>query len=125
MEIGNFKTSLSRITRDVTVWENNIKANKRKRIATIMSCRKHVQPTHCITEQQRLWQVWFVKDAKRWTKKHGLTGKEVKDLSVFVKDKIKEMIKERDRDMHVMSNYKDLSISLSNKSIQSIIGNTS
>eukprot|EP00957_Ditylum_brightwellii_P194299 14798076-Ditylum_brightwellii.AAC.1 len=87
--------------------------------------RKHVQPTHCITEQQRLWQVQFVKDTKRQAKRRGLTGKEVKDLNAFVKDKIDEMIKERDRNMHVMSNFKDISISVSNKSIQSIIGNTS
>eukprot|EP00957_Ditylum_brightwellii_P080301 6107639-Ditylum_brightwellii.AAC.1 len=87
----------------------------------VQSHRKHVQPTHCITEQQRLWQVWFVKDAKRCS----LTGKEVKDLNAIVKDKIKEMIKERNHDMHVISNFKDLSISLSNKSIQSIISNTS
>eukprot|EP00957_Ditylum_brightwellii_P027122 2049923-Ditylum_brightwellii.AAC.1 len=55
--------------------------------------RKQVNPTHCITEQQRLWQVRFVKDAERWAKKCGLTGKEVKDLNAFVKDKIKETIK--------------------------------
>eukprot|EP00957_Ditylum_brightwellii_P152818 11632530-Ditylum_brightwellii.AAC.1 len=47
----------------------------------VKSCKKHVQLTHCITEQQRLRQVWFVKDAKRHAKKHGLTGKEVKDLN--------------------------------------------
>eukprot|EP00957_Ditylum_brightwellii_P083900 6376422-Ditylum_brightwellii.AAC.1 len=40
------------------------------------SCKKHVQPMHCITEQQRLQQVWFVKDAKRQAKKHSLTGRE-------------------------------------------------
>eukprot|EP00957_Ditylum_brightwellii_P163468 12445699-Ditylum_brightwellii.AAC.1 len=45
------------------------------------SCKKHVQPTHRITEQQRLWQVRFMKDAERWAKKRGLTGKEVKDLN--------------------------------------------
>eukprot|EP00957_Ditylum_brightwellii_P021789 1643985-Ditylum_brightwellii.AAC.1 len=38
--------------------------------------RRHAQPTHCITEQQRLWQVQFVKESKRQAKKHGLTGKE-------------------------------------------------
>eukprot|EP00957_Ditylum_brightwellii_P067668 5136184-Ditylum_brightwellii.AAC.1 len=32
------------------------------------ACRKHVQPTHHITEKQRLWQVHFVKDAKRRTR---------------------------------------------------------
>eukprot|EP00957_Ditylum_brightwellii_P043190 3272592-Ditylum_brightwellii.AAC.1 len=45
------------------------------------SRKKHVQPTHRTTEQQRLWQVRFVKDAKRRARKHGLTGKEVKDLN--------------------------------------------
>eukprot|EP00957_Ditylum_brightwellii_P001771 136344-Ditylum_brightwellii.AAC.1 len=76
---------------------------------------------HHITEQQRLWQVWFVKDAERSAKKRGLICKEVKDLNVFVKDKIKE----RNCNMHTMSNFKDLSISSSSKSIQSIISNTS
>eukprot|EP00957_Ditylum_brightwellii_P074408 5653497-Ditylum_brightwellii.AAC.1 len=80
---------------------------------------------HRITEQQRLWQVWFVKDAKRCAKRHGLTGKEVKDLNAFVKDKIDETIKERDCNMHAMSNFEDLSISSSNESIQSIIRDTS
>eukprot|EP00957_Ditylum_brightwellii_P163752 12466653-Ditylum_brightwellii.AAC.1 len=117
-ERGNVKTSPSCIMRDVTVWEGVIKANKRKSIATIMSHRKHVQPTCCIKERQRLWQVQFVKDAKRRAKMPNLTGKEVKDLNMFVKDKIKETIKERNHNMHAMSNFEDLSISLSNKSIQ-------
>eukprot|EP00957_Ditylum_brightwellii_P137825 10507873-Ditylum_brightwellii.AAC.1 len=73
----------------------------------VQSHRKHVQPTYRITEQQRLRQVQFVKDAKRQAKKCGLTGREVKDLNVFVKDKIKEMIKKHDRNMHAMSNFKD------------------
>eukprot|EP00957_Ditylum_brightwellii_P042670 3230857-Ditylum_brightwellii.AAC.1 len=64
----------------------------------VQAHRKHVQSMHCITEQQRLRQVWFVKDAKR----HGLAGKEVKDINTFVKDKIEETIKERNRDMHTM-----------------------
>eukprot|EP00957_Ditylum_brightwellii_P176839 13470028-Ditylum_brightwellii.AAC.1 len=76
-------------------------------------------------EQQRLQQVWFVKDAKMRTKKCGLTGREVKDLNTFVKDKIDETIKERNRNMHAMSNFKDLYISSSNESIKSIINNTS
>eukprot|EP00957_Ditylum_brightwellii_P006613 501770-Ditylum_brightwellii.AAC.1 len=87
---------------------------------SVQACRKHVQTMHPITEQQRLWQVRFVKDAKR----HDLTGKEVMDLNVFIKDKINEMIKERNRNMHTMSNFEDLSISLSKKSIQSVISNT-
>eukprot|EP00957_Ditylum_brightwellii_P170530 12980928-Ditylum_brightwellii.AAC.1 len=58
-----------------------------------------------ITKQQRLRQVWFVKGAKRRIKKHGLTGKEVKDLKAFVKDKIKETIKERNHDVRAMSNF--------------------
>eukprot|EP00957_Ditylum_brightwellii_P141823 10805573-Ditylum_brightwellii.AAC.1 len=40
------------------------------------SCKKHLQRTRHIMEQQRLWQVWFVNDAKRQAKKCGLTGKE-------------------------------------------------
>eukprot|EP00957_Ditylum_brightwellii_P190088 14471441-Ditylum_brightwellii.AAC.1 len=78
-----------------------------------------------ITEQQRLWQVQFVKDAKSRAKRRSLTGQEVKDLNAFVKDKIEETIKESNRNMHTMSNFKDLSISSSNDSIQSIISNTS
>eukprot|EP00957_Ditylum_brightwellii_P159971 12177264-Ditylum_brightwellii.AAC.1 len=88
------------------------------------SCKKQVQLTHHITEQQRLWQVWFVKDTERRAKKRGLTGREVKDLNAFVKDKIEEIIKECNRDMHAMSNFEDLSISSSNNSIKSIISIT-
>eukprot|EP00957_Ditylum_brightwellii_P182840 13927522-Ditylum_brightwellii.AAC.1 len=76
-------------------------------------------------EQQRLQQVRFVKDAKRRAKKRGLTGREVKDRNAFVKDKIEETIKERNHDMHAMSDFKDLSISSSNGSIKSIISDTS
>eukprot|EP00957_Ditylum_brightwellii_P025434 1923482-Ditylum_brightwellii.AAC.1 len=56
---------------------------------------------------------------------HQKAGQKVKDLNMFVKDKIKETIKERNHDMHAMSNFEDLSISFSNKSIHSIISNTS
>eukprot|EP00957_Ditylum_brightwellii_P063686 4833744-Ditylum_brightwellii.AAC.1 len=91
----------------------------------VQACRKYAQPTHHITEQQRLQQVRFVKDVKQWAKKHSLTGKEVKDLNTFVKDKIKETIKECGRNMHTMNNFKDLSISSSSESIQSIISDTS
>eukprot|EP00957_Ditylum_brightwellii_P196447 14967921-Ditylum_brightwellii.AAC.1 len=42
----------------------------------LQSQRKHMQPTHHITEQQRLRQVQFVKDAERRAKKGGLAGKE-------------------------------------------------
>eukprot|EP00957_Ditylum_brightwellii_P019041 1433673-Ditylum_brightwellii.AAC.1 len=91
----------------------------------VQACRKHIRPTHCIMEQQRLRQVLFVKDAERRVKRRGLTGKEVKDFNTFVKDKIKETIKERDHNMHAMSNFKDLSISVRDKSIQSIVSNTS
>eukprot|EP00957_Ditylum_brightwellii_P063486 4819465-Ditylum_brightwellii.AAC.1 len=69
-------------------------------------------------EQQRLQQVRFFKDAERRAKKRSLTGKEVSNLNAFDKDKIKETIKECNRDMHTMSDFEDLSISLSNKSIQ-------
>eukprot|EP00957_Ditylum_brightwellii_P097571 7431033-Ditylum_brightwellii.AAC.1 len=88
-------------------------------------CRKHVQPTHNITEQQRLQQVRFVKDAEKQAKKCGLSAKEVKDLNAFVKDKIHEMIKECNCNMHAMSNFEDLSLSSINESVQSIIINTS
>eukprot|EP00957_Ditylum_brightwellii_P025080 1897929-Ditylum_brightwellii.AAC.1 len=60
---------------------------------------------HCITEQQRFRQVRFVKDAEKRTKKCGLTGREVEDLNMFVKDKIEETIKECSRNMHTMSNF--------------------
>eukprot|EP00957_Ditylum_brightwellii_P039034 2950121-Ditylum_brightwellii.AAC.1 len=66
-----------------------------------------------------------MKDAKRHTKKCSLIGREVKDLNTFVKDKIKETIKEHDRNIHAMSNFEDLFISSSNDSIKSIISNTS
>eukprot|EP00957_Ditylum_brightwellii_P059160 4489039-Ditylum_brightwellii.AAC.1 len=59
--------------------------------------RKHAQPTHHITEEQRLRQVCFVKDAKSYTKKHSLSTKEVKDLNAFVKYKIDKTIREHAR----------------------------
>eukprot|EP00957_Ditylum_brightwellii_P094140 7167546-Ditylum_brightwellii.AAC.1 len=124
MERENVKTSPSHITRDDTVWENIVKEKERKSIATTMSHRKHVQPMHYITEQQRLRQVQFVKGTEMRAKKHSLTGKEVKHLNAFVKDKIKETIKEHNCDMHMMSNFKDLFISSSDKGIQCIISNT-
>eukprot|EP00957_Ditylum_brightwellii_P056622 4292096-Ditylum_brightwellii.AAC.1 len=65
-----------------------------------------------------------MKDAKRRAKKRGLTGRDVKDLNAFIKDKIKEMIKERNRNMHAMSNFDNLSISSSDDSIESIISDT-
>eukprot|EP00957_Ditylum_brightwellii_P089643 6827266-Ditylum_brightwellii.AAC.1 len=80
---------------------------------------------HRNTEQKRLRQVWFIKDAKRRAKRRSLTGKEVKDLNVVIKDKINKTIKECNHDMHTMSDFEDLSISSSNDSIQSIISNTS
>eukprot|EP00957_Ditylum_brightwellii_P109642 8362498-Ditylum_brightwellii.AAC.1 len=69
--------------------------------------------------------VRFVKDAKKCAKKCSLTDREVKDLNALVKDKIKETIKERNCDMHAMSNFEDLSIFSSNDSIESIISDTS
>eukprot|EP00957_Ditylum_brightwellii_P209591 15362382-Ditylum_brightwellii.AAC.1 len=66
-----------------------------------------------------------MKDAKRRAKKHGLTGREVKDLNAFVKDKIKETIKEHDCDMHAMSDFDNLFISSSDNSMESIISDTS
>eukprot|EP00957_Ditylum_brightwellii_P041977 3178777-Ditylum_brightwellii.AAC.1 len=44
---------------------------------------------------------------------------------MFIKDKINEMIKECNHNMHRMSNFEDLSISSSSKSVHSIISNTS
>eukprot|EP00957_Ditylum_brightwellii_P127174 9697098-Ditylum_brightwellii.AAC.1 len=61
----------------------------------------------------------------RHAKRRGLTGHKVKDLNAFVKDKIDKTIKERNHNMHAMSNFEDLSISSSNDSIESIISNTS
>eukprot|EP00957_Ditylum_brightwellii_P168319 12813113-Ditylum_brightwellii.AAC.1 len=87
--------------------------------------KKHAQLTHYITEQQRLQQVWFIKDAEKRAKKCSLSAKKVKGLNMFIKDKINEMIKERNCDMHVMSDFKNLSLFSSNKSVQSIISNTS
>eukprot|EP00957_Ditylum_brightwellii_P133627 10188237-Ditylum_brightwellii.AAC.1 len=66
-----------------------------------------------------------MKDAKRQAKKRSLTGKEVKDLNVLIKDKIKETIKERNCDMHWMSDFDNLSISSSNDSMENIISDTS
>eukprot|EP00957_Ditylum_brightwellii_P113069 8622941-Ditylum_brightwellii.AAC.1 len=86
---------------------------------------KYVHPTHCITEEQRLRQVHFVKDAERHTKKCGLSTKEINDLNAFNKDKIDETIKEHDRNMHAMSNLKELLISSGNKSAQIIVSDTS
>eukprot|EP00957_Ditylum_brightwellii_P023445 1769342-Ditylum_brightwellii.AAC.1 len=39
----------------------------------VQAHRKHVQSMHCITEQQRLWQVLFVKDTERCAKRRNLT----------------------------------------------------
>eukprot|EP00957_Ditylum_brightwellii_P113629 8663554-Ditylum_brightwellii.AAC.1 len=79
---------------------------------------KHVQTTCHITEKQRLWQIQFVKDTKRHTKKCGLSAKEVKDINMFVKDKINETIKQHDCNIHAMSDFEDLSISSSNENVQ-------
>eukprot|EP00957_Ditylum_brightwellii_P129788 9900183-Ditylum_brightwellii.AAC.1 len=89
------------------------------------ACRKHIQPTHHITEEQRHWQVQFVKHAKRYTKKHGLSAKEVKYLSTFAKYKINKTIKQHYCSMYTMNNFKDLSFSSIYESIQSIMSDTS
>ena len=52
-----------------------------------------------------------MKDTERQAKKRGLTGKEVKDLNAFAKDKIAKTIKERDCNMHAMSDFDDISLS--------------
>eukprot|EP00957_Ditylum_brightwellii_P150800 11481699-Ditylum_brightwellii.AAC.1 len=67
-------------------------------------------------EQQRLQQVWFVKDAEKQAKKCGISAKEVKDLNTFFKEKIDETIKQCNCNMHAMSNFKDLPLSSSDKS---------
>eukprot|EP00957_Ditylum_brightwellii_P064284 4878492-Ditylum_brightwellii.AAC.1 len=74
--------------------------------------KKHGQPT------PQFRKVCFVKDAKRQTKKCNISAKEVKDLNTFVTDKIDKTIKENECNMHAISDFKELSISSSNKSIQ-------
>eukprot|EP00957_Ditylum_brightwellii_P194970 14854603-Ditylum_brightwellii.AAC.1 len=59
------------------------------------------------------------------TKKHGLSAKEVKDLNAYFKDKINETIKECSCDIHAMNNFEELLVSSINKSIQSIMDDTS
>eukprot|EP00957_Ditylum_brightwellii_P050291 3814177-Ditylum_brightwellii.AAC.1 len=99
MERGNAKTSTICITRDVTVWENVI---------------KEAHSAHALHHK-----------TAEAPEKRRLTDKEVNDLNTFVKEKIKETVKEYNHDMHTTSDFEDLSISSSNKSIQSIISNTS
>eukprot|EP00957_Ditylum_brightwellii_P117118 8932699-Ditylum_brightwellii.AAC.1 len=77
IERGNIKSSPSRVTRDIMVQDNIIKEKGRffnyhgmcyhdsEECNFVHSHRKHVQPTHYITEQQRLWQLRFVKDTKK------------------------------------------------------------
>eukprot|EP00957_Ditylum_brightwellii_P160993 12256868-Ditylum_brightwellii.AAC.1 len=85
----------------------------------------HTKKEHDSDEQQRIQQVWFVKDTEKQAKKCSLSTKEVKDLNALVKDKTDEMIKERACNMHVMRYFEDLSLSSSNKSVQNIISDTS
>eukprot|EP00957_Ditylum_brightwellii_P097435 7421004-Ditylum_brightwellii.AAC.2 len=75
-------------------------------------------------KEQRLKQACFVKDANRHAKKHGLVAKDVKDLNTFINDKVNKMLNEHDNNLHVMNSVKELSISSSNESIQSIASNT-
>eukprot|EP00957_Ditylum_brightwellii_P149976 11422695-Ditylum_brightwellii.AAC.1 len=65
-----------------------------KECSYYQACMKHVQSTHCIMEKQKIWQVGFVYVAKRCTKKHNLSAKEVKDLNMVVKDKVDKTIKQ-------------------------------
>eukprot|EP00957_Ditylum_brightwellii_P039650 2999621-Ditylum_brightwellii.AAC.1 len=67
--------------------------------------RKHVQPTNHIMGEQRLWQV--------------------KDLNTFIKDKINEMIKQCDQNMHAISNFEELFTSSNYESVHSIVRDTS
>eukprot|EP00957_Ditylum_brightwellii_P133596 10185885-Ditylum_brightwellii.AAC.1 len=76
-------------------------------------------------ENDTLGSVQFVKDAKWYAKKCSLSAREVKDLNTSVKNKINETIKQHNCSMHAMSNFKDLSISSSDESVQNIISNTS
>eukprot|EP00957_Ditylum_brightwellii_P104610 7971007-Ditylum_brightwellii.AAC.1 len=59
----------------------------------VQSRRKHVQPTHRITEQQRLWQVWFVKDAKRQAKRWAKKAKRSRILTCLSKTRSKKQSK--------------------------------
>eukprot|EP00957_Ditylum_brightwellii_P148374 11296132-Ditylum_brightwellii.AAC.1 len=76
-------------------------------------------------QEQWIRQVYFVKDAKRCTKKHGLYAKEAKDCNAFINGKFDKMLKEHGNKLHTMGTFKELLFSSSNKSIQSIVSNTS
>eukprot|EP00957_Ditylum_brightwellii_P189926 14459065-Ditylum_brightwellii.AAC.1 len=82
-----------------------------------------VHTLHCGTAEAPAGPV--CEGCQKASQKRGPKGKEVKDLNAFVRDKIKETSEECDHNMHGMSDFKDLSISSSDKSIQSIIGDTS
>eukprot|EP00957_Ditylum_brightwellii_P146836 11178237-Ditylum_brightwellii.AAC.1 len=139
MEKENVKTSPNCITRDVMVWENVTKEKERKSVETIIVCvtitwmsATLCKPTGstfspCTVSQNSRGsgRSGLSRMPKGRPKRCGLTGKEVKDLNAFFKDKIKETIKECNCNMHAMSDFEDLSISSSSKHIQSIISNTS
>eukprot|EP00957_Ditylum_brightwellii_P119051 9080546-Ditylum_brightwellii.AAC.1 len=130
MEIGNIKTIPSLVTRDIMVWENIIKEKERNSFATIMVCfsMTWTSTTLCKLEGSMFSPDTALQNSRgsgRQTKELSPTGKEVKDLNAFVKNKIKETIKEQDCARHAMSNFKNSSIPLSDKSIQSIIINAS
>eukprot|EP00957_Ditylum_brightwellii_P120980 9227193-Ditylum_brightwellii.AAC.1 len=109
MERGNVKTHPSCVTRDVTVQQNVTKEKERKSIATIMVCVTMTRKgatlcgaagntfSPCTASQNSRG---FGRRRQKAGQKRGLTGKEVKDINAFIKNKIKETIKERNRDMH-------------------------
>eukprot|EP00957_Ditylum_brightwellii_P175260 13342557-Ditylum_brightwellii.AAC.1 len=80
-EKENITESKNCIMKDIAVWENIMLGSIRffceypwlchhgtKEYNYYQAYRKHVQPTHHITEEQRLQQVLFIKDAKRHAK---------------------------------------------------------
>eukprot|EP00957_Ditylum_brightwellii_P084328 6412683-Ditylum_brightwellii.AAC.1 len=52
--------------------------------------------------------------------KQGLNVKEIKDLNLFISNKVDEMFESHERDLHTMSDVEDILISSSNESIISI-----
>eukprot|EP00957_Ditylum_brightwellii_P109132 8325334-Ditylum_brightwellii.AAC.1 len=110
--------------RDVMVKTNITLGSKRKNIVITMVFAIMTQRN--VTSIKLTGSMFSpLTDTKRCAKKCNLSAKEVKDLNMFVKDKIDEKINQCNCNMHKMSNFKDLSISSSDKSIQSIIGKTS
>eukprot|EP00957_Ditylum_brightwellii_P129561 9882321-Ditylum_brightwellii.AAC.1 len=71
--------------RDITVWENVTRENKRKGFVTIMEARS----AHALYHRTAEAPAGLVcQGHQKAGKKCSLTGKEVKDLIALVKDKI-------------------------------------